>query len=183
MRFPSSYAYINPCSSAGKISGDGYCHAAWRHQEATVCTSIVYGNITLDPTQPLMKNGWIMNLFLSGIGVALFWTDDQSVIFWSSQTTWLQVFVVVAKSTVLCITTLVTSWLFLVSLRTFDHLPHSNLKKYDIMYSDLFGTTKCHQSQCYRKLLPLAFVVFDECDLNIFVTYQLETVGSQETTR
>ncbi len=43
MQFPSSYNSINPCFTAGKISGVGNCHAAWRHQKTIVCiTSIVY---------------------------------------------------------------------------------------------------------------------------------------------
>ncbi len=36
---------INTCFTAGKISGVGDCHAAWRHQKTTVCTSIVYEQI------------------------------------------------------------------------------------------------------------------------------------------
>jgi hypothetical protein len=34
-----------PCFTAGKISGVGNCHAAWRPQKTTVCTSIVYALI------------------------------------------------------------------------------------------------------------------------------------------
>ncbi len=40
MQFPSSYAGINPWFTAGKISGVGNCHATWRHQKTTICTSI-----------------------------------------------------------------------------------------------------------------------------------------------
>ncbi len=43
MQFPSSYANTNPCFIAGKISDVGNCHAAWRHQKMTSCTSVVYG--------------------------------------------------------------------------------------------------------------------------------------------
>ncbi len=43
MQFPSSYASINPCFTAGNIPGVENCHAAWRHRKTTVCTSIVYG--------------------------------------------------------------------------------------------------------------------------------------------
>jgi hypothetical protein len=35
------HASINPCFTAGKISGVGNCHAAWRHKKTTVRTSIV----------------------------------------------------------------------------------------------------------------------------------------------
>jgi hypothetical protein len=37
-----SYASVNPCFTAGNISVVWNCHAAWRHQKTTVCTSIVY---------------------------------------------------------------------------------------------------------------------------------------------
>ncbi len=58
MKFPSSYAIINPCFTAGKISGVGNCHAAWRHQKTTVCTSIVYG--TMRPKQNgSYNNKWL----------------------------------------------------------------------------------------------------------------------------
>ncbi len=42
MQFPSSYASINPSFTAGKISGFGNCHAAWRHHKTTFCTSLVW---------------------------------------------------------------------------------------------------------------------------------------------
>ncbi len=47
VQFPSSYASINRCFTAGKIPGVGNCHAAWPHQKTTVCTSIVYGTKSL----------------------------------------------------------------------------------------------------------------------------------------
>jgi hypothetical protein len=34
--------WLTPFFTAGKISVVGNCHAAWRHQKTTVCTSIVY---------------------------------------------------------------------------------------------------------------------------------------------
>jgi hypothetical protein len=48
--FPSFYGSINPCFIAGKISGVGNCHAAWRHRKKTVCTSIVYDDCYLGVT-------------------------------------------------------------------------------------------------------------------------------------
>jgi hypothetical protein len=35
--------------TAGKISGVGNCHAAWRYQKTTVCTSIVYVDAKIPP--------------------------------------------------------------------------------------------------------------------------------------
>ncbi len=48
--FLSSNASINPCFTAGKISGVGNRHTAWRHQKTTVCTIIVYGERSVGAT-------------------------------------------------------------------------------------------------------------------------------------
>jgi hypothetical protein len=36
VQLPSSYAIINPCFTAGKISGVRNCHAALQHQKTTI---------------------------------------------------------------------------------------------------------------------------------------------------
>jgi hypothetical protein len=53
----ATLASINPCFNAGKISGVGNCHAAWRHQKTTVCTTIVQAQTAYIHTTRMDKMG------------------------------------------------------------------------------------------------------------------------------
>jgi hypothetical protein len=69
VQFPSSYACINPCFTAGKISGVGNCHAAWRQQKTTVCTSIVYVYAEHEATPRMERPACSFNTEISSTGV------------------------------------------------------------------------------------------------------------------